>query len=174
MSIDMEKEKFNKLLIKCRHSGIGADAMNELIEFYFPKIVIHISAKFRSKSLGEDMAQEFFTKLLKIEIKEEIEKPLAWIYRICDNLAKDYIEKDNRYRAAYMNGKIEISDGPFERMVFLEYIEKINQFNPEMKVIVLMFVYDGYTLKEIAEEMDLNYNTVRQKFSRAMKKLKKL
>lgn len=45
--------------------------------------------------------------------------------------------------------------------------EKINELDPASKSIVLFFYYDDLKLKEIADIMSLNENTVKTKLSRA-------
>jgi len=74
----VDKERFNELLgkIKCKENG--AAAFTALYRFYFPRIVAHIKSRYKKYGhLGEDIAQDFFLKLLKKEIKEEIRNPIV-------------------------------------------------------------------------------------------------
>lgn len=146
--------------------------MTELVRFFFPKIVLHISLRFGNEHLGEDVAQDFFTKLLTLAISDEIKYPLAWVYRICDNIAKDYFKANGRYNESYRDIDSDALATPETKLLFFEYIEQIKKFEPQTREIILMYLYDRYTLKEISDIMRLNYNTVRQKFSRGIKKLK--
>lgn len=165
----MNEKQFNKLIRKVRNPKY----FNCLYEYYFPKIVSHIYFKFKRKDLGEDVAQDFFTKLLHKEIDCHISNPNAWIYTVCDNIAKDMLKSEKRYNAAYINMKIEEIDTTFEDVLFGEYRKQLDDLDDETRKILIMRFYEGYSLKEISETMKLNYNTVRQKFSRGVKKLKK-
>lgn len=171
----MNRSSFNRLLAKMkRKDKKGNDAFTELYKFFFPKIVIHIWNYYRNKNLGEDVAQEFFTKLLTLKIEKEIEYPVAWVYKICNNIANELILNDRRYKAAYLNRITEDSDEAYERAACLEQLKELDKLDRETKNIILMYAYEGYSLKDIAKEMRLNYNTVRQKYSRGIKKVNKI
>lgn len=166
----MEKEEFNKLIAeKNNPDGI---AFVELYKFLFPKIVIHIIKKYKNRTLGEDIAHNFFHKLLKMEIKEEIEKPLCWAYTVSDNLAKDFFKSEEIHNAYLPD---ESSYDPNAKILLEEYLKLIDtNLDPQSSEIIKMCVLEGFDLKEIAEILEMNYNTVRQKYSRGMKKLRKI
>lgn len=166
---EMDEKKFNKLITKISNPY----AFNILYKFYYPKIVNHTYFKFRNKDLGEDVAQEFFYKLLTLKIKERIEFPTSWIYKISDNIAIDFLEDEKKYNRAYVNTENEnAEDAAFEKLLFGEYKEKLKTLDDDTRRIIIMNDYEGYSLKEIANITETNYNTVRQKYSRGVKKLR--
>ena len=161
----MDEKEFNKLS-KNLHI---AKNFNKLYKFYYPKIVNHIYFKFHNKSLGEDIAQDFFLKLLHNGVNSYIEHPTAWVYTVCDNLAKDVLKKND---LPLESSALSSPDDTFENMLFGEYKNRIKELDAQSRDIILMHFYEGYRLKEIAEILQINYNTVRQKCSRGLKKLK--
>ena len=162
----MEEERFNKLLKKIHNPR----AFNILYNFYYSKIVSHIYFKFKSKDLGEDVAQEFFVKLLQIKT-DYVTRPTAWVYVVCDNIAKDYLLADKKYNMAYTDDEPQTGDVAFEYLLFGEYKEKMDSLDEITRDIIILKEYEGYRLKELSADMGINYNTVRQKYSRGIKKL---
>lgn len=146
--------------------------MRELYDFFFHRIVLHISYKYKNSDIGEDIAQMFFVKLLKMEGVCEITNPLAWVYKICDNLAKDYFETDSRFKKTFSRDATAPSSDPLKKVIFSEYEEQLNQLDATTRQIITMKIFDGYDLKEIAEALNLRHSAVRQKYSRGIKMLK--
>lgn len=164
----MNGKEFNKLV---KNLSI-AKCFDKLYFFYYPKIVAHIYFKFHNKSLAEDIAQDFFLKLLDKGVDCPIEYPTAWVYTVCDNLAKDVIKKDKKYALSLENLKLSEPDDAFENALFGEYRNSLKTLDTQTHDIIIKHYYEGYSLKEIAEILGLNYSTVRQKCSRGLKKLK--
>ena len=166
----MNEKQFNELVREIRNPK----CFNSLYEYYFPKIVAHIYFKFRRSDLGEDVAQDFFTKLIHKNIDCYIRNPNAWVYTVCDNIAKDILKSEKLYKSAFVDLEAnDADDTTFEIVLFGEYKRQLNELDDETRQIIIMKFYEGFSLKEISEAMKLNYNTVRQKFSRGVKKLKK-
>lgn len=164
----MDEKEFNKLL---KNLTIAKN-FNKLYTFYYPKIVSHIYFKFHNKNLGEDVAQDFFLKLLDKGVDSYIERPTAWVYTVCDNLAKDALKKNQKYVLSSENLNLSEPDDTFENALFGEYKDCLKSLDTQTRDIIIKHFYEGYTLKEIAEISEINYGTVRQKCSRGLKKLK--
>lgn len=165
---DMTDKRFNNLI---RESKSGK-AFEELYAWFYPKIVSHIYYKFGSRHLGEEVAQEFFLRLIRRPPPDYIKKPTAWVYTVCDNIARDMLSSEKNYNAAYAQGE-NSPDDAFEKLLYGEYKRQIEELDDDSRKIVTMHFYEGYSLREIADLLGKNYNTVRQKCARALKKLKK-
>ena len=173
--MEMTKEKFNRLIVECKNRTVsGAAAMVELYDFFFHKIARFIAYKYKNKDIGEDIAQSFFVKLLQMNVACEIKNPLAWVLRICDNLAKDYIKQDIRAKSVFPSeastGKDDLSD----KVIFREYEALIRQLDPVTRQIVEKNVFEGLKFKEIAAELNLKPGAARKRFSRGMKEIRKM
>lgn len=166
----MDDKKFNQLIEKLKNP----DAFNVLYEYFYPKTVNHIYFEFGNKHLGEDVAQEYFMKLIKMKINYCVEHPTSWILTSCENIAKDFLSAEKKYDSAYVEDKRGKRDEVYENLIFGEYKDKINSLEEMTRKIVIMHFYEGYSLKEISEILNVNYNTVRQKCSRGLKKLKEI
>lgn len=167
----MEVHKFNSL-IKNRNENLSSFKL--LYEYFFPRIVLHISRKYKSEKLGEDIAQDFFIKLKKLNIDYIIKSPTAWVFTICNNLVKDKLSKEKiEYEYQY---KDELSIGQNDlEYIFSEqiYIKSfLNQLDEKSQQILYLVYWEGYNLREIAQMYKMKYTTVKQKHRRGLKKLK--
>lgn len=162
----MDKKKFNLLLDSYK---TDRNSFIELYEYYFHRIVYHISIKF-GKTFAEDIAQEFFVKLMRIQIDEPVEYPTTWVYTVCDNLAKSLIKKYKSYEELTGNEYYELQSDISEREVIRSAMKDLDEID---KKIVGMFYWEGYSLKEIADILKLSYEMVKKRHARLLKKLNK-
>lgn len=166
----MDEKKFNWLL---KSIGISSDAFSALYTYYFPKIVNHIRLTFGKRGLGEDVAHDFFMKFLEQAPDFYVERPTSWVLTLCDNMARTILKRENRYTelAEDMMDFGYSGDTVFEQALFGEYAGMIKELDDLTRKIVIMHCYEGYSLKEIADVENLSYASVRQRCSRALKKL---
>ncbi len=162
----MDKKKFNYLLDNYKTSR---EAFSELYEYYFHRIVYHVSIKF-DKSFAEDVAQEFFIKLMRIELDEPVEYPTTWVYTVCDNLAKTFMKKFKTYEELSGDEYYEFSSDLSEREMIKNAMKDLDELD---KKIVGMYYWEGYSLKEIAEILAHPYEMVKKRHLRLLKKLNK-
>lgn len=162
----MNKSKFNEILNNYKTSR---RAFDELYAYYFHRIVFHVAWRF-GKNIAEDVAQEFFIKLMRIELDEPIEHPATWVYTVADNIAKSYVKKFKQYDELKGDEFYEIDDGSDGEML-KKAVSKLDDIDSK---IVYMYYWEGYSLKEIAPILGYPYETVKKRHLRAMKKLNKI
>ena len=164
----MNKDRFNKLINKI---GYDKYALEEIYECYYDKAVHYLTYYF-DDNCAKDSVQEFFIQLVeKNKQYEYIEYPTAWVYKCVENIAKKHFKSDVKnleYNDALCGElflDIGTKDDEFERMIsLLSDIDK--------KIFRMYFVF-GYTLVEISKTIGLSYGTTKQRYRRALKKLKK-
>ncbi len=162
----MTEREFNKLI---KNVAVDREALIKIYNFYYKRIVYFLN-RIYPLEFSEDCAQEFFINLLKKPVETKIEKPTAWVYRCCQNIASNKIAKENKY--THLNAVVEVNfESNFE--LFGELYEKLNSLEKEELEIVHMVHWQGYNLKEIAEILGLSHANARKKYSRIIKKLKK-
>lgn len=173
----LEKREFNRLLHGFK---TNIKLFDRLYEYYFPRIVIHINRTFSDFHIGEDVAQEFFIKLFKINIPEQIDYPTSWVFRICDNIAKTHIssQKNKSPLPLEENCAATIQDVSDEFYalenggISKENISALKELDKQTIEILVMKFWEGYDYKEIGAILGLSHDAVRQKASRGIKKLK--
>ena len=115
-----------------------------------------------------------------IESLRDDSKFKPWIFGILSNHLKAqirYYQKQRTYAAEEAIEEMPLADSvsetEMERLVDSAVIEQaFKVLNEEEKLIVTMTVFGGYDSKEIADKLELNRNTVRSKYKRALAKMK--
>lgn len=163
----MNAEEFNRCLRLLRESE---GAFRRIYEYYLPRIKRHLLSRFGRKVDFDDVAHEVFTRLLR-STPQYVEKPNAYIYRMCDNLALDEIRR--RQRFAPLDERFAMADDGAEGLPdgggFFAIIDKLDGGDRE---IIELTEWEGYSLKEAAELLGIGYGAARQRRARAFKKLK--
>ncbi len=164
----MDAKKFNRLMKTIKYDS---RAISEIYEEYYLKIKAHVHRRFGRLVCAEDIAQEVFLKLLSLEMKEFIEYPTAWLFMLADNKVKDILR--------LKHDEIELSElfqAPFDlddTIVSVDIKRAMLHLDNMSQQIIYLNIWEGYSLKEIAQELGLGYANVRIKSSRVLKTLKK-
>lgn len=103
---------------------------------------------------------------------------LKWVARTVKNDCIDHIRK----KTAYRNKLMGYAEQPKSTLVFNEalstlnmenIIELIHQLKPDYRLCFVLKEIDGYTFREIAEELSINENTAKWYVHEAKKILQK-
>ena len=122
------------------------------------------------------MPGSVFLKMLLHDISfDDAEHEKAWIIRTTINACKDIVRK----RA--VRNLISIEDVSLpdkaeaeDNLVDKELIEALQMLPLNYRISLFLFYYEGYKVKEIAEILGKNENTVSAYLSRGRKKLKRI
>jgi len=152
--------------------------MNEFYgtENYIPYLIrkysdmlIRISFSYmKNLSDAEDITQEVFIKILEKKPSfENTKHEKAWLIRIAMNLSKD------KLKSAYFKNTAPL-EGDFIDITKKdnEIIEAVLCLPLKYRSIVLLYYYEGYSISEIADILNLKESTVGSQLSRARKLLK--
>lgn len=120
---------------------------------------------------AEDIVQEVFIKLIKNRTKcfENREHLKAWLIKVTINQCRDF-------RRLFMRRK-EIPTDNLPHILKkneIAILEEISQLPKDERNIIYLYYYEGYKIKEIAEILNKNQNTVNSKLIRGRKKLRTL
>lgn len=156
---------------KCLENINKEKYFNKIYKYYFKKIHFHISYKF-DKSIAEDVAEEFFTKLFTNQNLSYIENPTSWVYKVCDNIAIDYYKKQIKTEDIdfYSNALRYEEFSNYEQYEGL--YKEIDGLDKLSRQVIIMYYWEGYLLKEIASCLQESYEKIKKIHSRAIKKIK--
>lgn len=101
----------------------------------------------------------------------------SWAKRIVVNTAIDDFRSDKKYKDLFELGfdttNLDQSSEEVESDIEAEVLRKlINELPPATKVVFNLFAVDGLTNKEISEELDITYETVKWHLKFARKELR--
>lgn len=166
----MDAKEFNRLLKKITKNY---NAFEKIYMYYFSRVVRYLSIKY-NQMLAEDAVQEFFSKLKEFaKLGKYVEYPTSWIYKCCENIAKNKIKQEIKYSYIIEQDRREFEQ-KYEEELYDELYDAIKLLNASTQVVLRMHYWEGYSLIEIAHELNANYNTIKQKHKRALSALKKL
>ncbi len=144
-------------------------SIEEVVKKYSNMVLQIAYQKTFNMSDAEDITQEVFIKLIDNKEKIQNDEHLkAWLIRVTSNLSNDY----NKSFWNKKTGELEENQNIMkdEDIGVFEEIKKLKP--PVYRDIVYMYFYHGYKIKEIAEILNMNINTVSSALTRAKKKLK--
>ena len=129
----------------------------------------------RDYPTAEDAVQETFLKAIKsIDSFREASSEKTWLIRIAINCCRDYQRSAwNRH----IDSHLSIDRFPYlpsappsdEHFALTAAIMKLK---PKYKEVVLLYFYEGYSLKEIATMLDLTEGAVSIRITKAKMKLR--
>ena len=128
----------------------------------------------KNKNDSEDAVQEVFIKLLESQVKIKNENHLKyWLIRVTQNLCKDIIKKNNRYKKEYISDIID--NQVYYESSDTSYVgEAFAKLSKEYTLPIYLHYYEGYSYKEISSILKIPISTVKMRIHYAKKKLKLL
>lgn len=144
----------------------------ELYEKYYEMVWRICLVRFGNSHDAYDAAQETFVRLMsytKSFHSGEHEK--AWLIRTAVNYCKD-VMKSSRWKQEIC---LDAGKPPEAGVVSNEYsevYEAMMELPEKYRIILYLYYYEGYSLKEIAGMMKTNASTLRSRFAKAKELMK--
>ena len=154
----------------------GSFAFDEMYEKYATDVLRVAYYYLGNRELAEDVTQDVFVKLLTNRPSLEEGREKAWLLKVALNRCRDL------WRSSWIK-KVVLGHPGFECFPAPDMIgqladqqtlsEAVSRLKPEFKEVVLLFYYQGYSVSEISEMLDIAEGTVSSRLSRARDKLQK-
>ena len=149
-------------------------SFDELYDLYATDVLRVAYYYLGSREMAEDVTQDVFVKLITNHPALEKGREKAWLLKVALNRCRDL------WRSSWIK-KVILGHPGFEcfpapdmigRLADQETLsEAVNRLKPEFKEVVLLFYYQGYSVAEIAEMLEIAEGTVSSRLSRARDKL---
>lgn len=157
------------------------DRRNGLYATHRASLISYAASFVGSRDEAEEIVQEAFSKL-SAENLDAVETPSAYLRRIVKNLALNR-RRRQKYELAQATEHapewiqpLKVPT-PEQEAVFNDQVRIIaralSEFPHQTRVIVEMHRFDGYTLQEIADRLDLSVTSVHRTLTSAMSQLTK-
>lgn len=141
-----------------------------LVQRNEPHMLRAAYAILHSKDDAQDAVQDAFVKLLRYQPQfRDREHEKAWLLRVTINVAKNDLKVLRRMAPLFSDEALpEHAAAPSERSPVLEAVLSLPD---SYRIIVHLYYYEGYSIKEIAKITHLPAATVGTRLARGRKKL---
>ncbi|MGH9466216.1 MAG: RNA polymerase sigma factor [Terriglobales bacterium] len=175
-----------ELMRRCQQAEAGA--FEELVQAFSPRVSAIVRGVLRNSNDCDDIAQQVFAKvyfgLRKFNFQSAVS---TWIYKIAVNECYDHLRKMKVRRATIMadlseeeSARVENLDvagrsgmaSPERQMEMRELAAKLMaRLSPEDRTLLMLKEVEGYSVRETAEILGMNENTVKVRLFRARQAL---
>lgn len=173
--INVEKELFSRV------AQGDEEAFNALFHLYVPRLHSVIMKVTRSELVAKDIIQEVFLYLwIDRESLVEVEHPQNWIFRIAYNRSYTWLARrevrNRKYNELRMQNKA-VADDNLEQTVLLHETARLVQeasalLTPQARKIFQLSRESGMKAAEVADQLDISIQTVRNSLVRSVKFIK--
>ena len=133
-----------------------------------------------SQTEAEDMLMEGFYKVFRDLRQFKGQCPLeAWVRQVMVNAALMHLRKKHRHLSTAIaleniSDDLVSKEDPLEHLNASAVISLIQQLPPGFRAVFNLFAIEGYSHREISEQLDITESTSRSQYSRAKTVLRKL
>ncbi|HUX67106.1 MAG TPA: sigma-70 family RNA polymerase sigma factor [Terriglobales bacterium] len=174
------------LMRRCQ--GRDPSAFEELVKRFQPRVASVIRGILRNSNDCDDIAQQVFAKVYFGLDRFNYQSAVAtWIYKIAVNECYDYLRKQKVRKATILadlseeeSARVENLDvlahagiaGPERQLEMRELANKLlARLDSEDRVLLVLKEIEGYSVREVAQILSLNENTVKVRLFRARQAL---
>ena len=140
--------------------------MEEQIVRTYADMVYRIAYRYVKNSIDtDDVFSEVFLAYFKKERTFESEEHRkAWLIRVTINCAKDFLEQRSRLQQLHEE---TLADRAVNTDTYIDLYTAIEQLRPEYRDVIKLFYLEDLPVKQIAQVLNRNENTVKTQLSRA-------
>ncbi|MBR1539831.1 MAG: sigma-70 family RNA polymerase sigma factor [Clostridia bacterium] len=150
-------------------------------EELFNQLVIPLKAKLYKTGMAilkndddcvDAIQNTLFSAYKNLEKLENEHYFSTWITRILINKCYDIIKANKK--VVYLNQELEKDENDFYYDTYKEEsnVEKaLNSIDQDLRMVTILFYYDGFSIREIAEMCNIPEGTVKSRLSRSREKL---
>ncbi len=166
----------SRLLVERVRSGDPA-AEDELVRAYLPRVIAFVVVRTQDRDLARELGQDVIMAVLCALREGNIREPDklgAFVYGIARNLLNDRHRKRAREKLeplppGFDQAEARVDQAETERLAVAH--QAIDTLEPSDRKILLFTLVDGMKPAEISEAVGLSSVVVRQRKSRALKKV---
>lgn len=169
----MEHE-IGQIIERCRHGSRSAQL--EMYKRYVRRVYATCLRIVGRPEEAEEVTQDVFLKIFrKLEEGQGIDNLEGWMRQVAVNLAIDQLRRQAPEFGELPYDLVDAEDeGPDEeeiRYTVGQVREAIKRLAPGYRVVLSLYLFEGYDMEEIAQILDLKPVSVRSQYMRAKKRL---
>ena len=180
MASDSDVGSDESLMARVMHGSHAAFA--ELVDRHYGPILGYLYRHTNGdRPLAEDLAQETFLRLLRKPGYQTGRPFRPWLYAIATHLARDHFKSAAvRHHSAYESSTLpmtsEVALDPEQQLLAADEARAvataINELAEEYRATLLLRFYNGLSLAEIAEALNVPLGTVKSRLSVGTRRLR--
>jgi RNA polymerase sigma-70 factor, ECF subfamily len=149
---------------------LSAEDLRVLYERHGPALVAYACSFLPDSAAAEDAVHAVFLRLLRNEI-ETPRSPVSYVYRAVRNEALNARRGLKRESSLGEHESLFVHQGG-NREAALTLQKALSELPEEQREAVVMRIWSGMTLVEIAEATELSLNTIASRYRYALEKLR--
>lgn len=176
MDFKIYRANEQELIQGCRRGDRAAQ--KRLYDTFSPKMYVLCCRYVKDSMEAEDVLVTAFTKILdKIDQYKSEGSFEGWIRRVVVNEALTWLRRN---RNMYLELELEAADYEPDYKSLSDHLEAedlmtmINELPSGYRIVFNLYAIDGYSHKEIADQLGISENTSKSQLSRARAYLQKL
>ena len=135
-------------------------------------MVYRIAYRYVKNSIDADdvFSETFLAYFKKERTFESEEHRKAWLIRVTINCAKDFLEQRSQMQQLHEETLSDTATPNTD--TYMDLHAAIEQLRPEYREVIKLYYLDDLSVKEIAQILDKNENTVKTQLARARENLR--
>ncbi|MGH8176116.1 MAG: RNA polymerase sigma factor [Steroidobacter sp.] len=137
---------------------------------YEQRLHRYLVRRLRNPEDVNDLAQEVYMRLLRLDDAKSVRDPLAYLYRVASSVVADFWTGAGREQVEIDNDAVEewaenpesaLPDDLAERLNLQQQLERaIAQLPPTQAAVLVLHKRDGLSYEEVARTLNLSVHTV--------------
>jgi RNA polymerase sigma-70 factor (ECF subfamily) len=150
----------------------SAGGLPQLIDAHYEALYRYAYRLSGSAADAEDLTQETFGKALaRLPQLREPERAKAWLFRILRNLYLHKLRDQKRHKIVPLDAVGELpersGDDPMPEIDPAKLQNALNELDETFRTPIILFYFEDFSYRDIAEQMELPIGTVMSRLARA-------
>ena len=149
--------------------------LEQIFRDYYQLIYRVAFSQVKNHADAEDITQEVFLKIIRHDMRyQSMEHERAWIVRVTINLCRDLLKSKWHKTSVSMEEVSEAQRGSCENFTEIQddMMWAVLQLPEKYRNCLYLFYYEDYSIKEIAQSLEMPENTVKTNLKRGRQALK--
>jgi RNA polymerase sigma-70 factor (ECF subfamily) len=151
--------------------GSAAAGLHAQIDAHYEGLYRYAYRLTGSAADAEDLTQETFGKAFaRLEQLREPDRARAWLYRILRNLYLHKIRDEKRHRTVPIDAVGELPGRETDEPLVIDPAKlqrALDELDEGFRTPLILFYFEEFSYRDIAEQMDLPIGTVMSRLARA-------
>jgi len=151
--------------------GSASGGLHALIDAHYEALYRYAYRLSGSAADAEDLTQEAFGKaFVRMGQLREADRARAWLFRILRNLYLHKVRDDKRHRIVPLDAVGDLPDRDADETPDIDPAklqQAIDQLDEGFRTPLILFYFEEFSYRDIAEQMELPIGTVMSRLARA-------